>query len=85
MRDHARSPYQGGTFALVRHPEDSGCESVVQKYRQLLVTGDTTFVDLPLNRLLECWQTAAGEASHHAWLQSFRRRYLDLHESEEVR
>jgi hypothetical protein len=85
MRDHARSPYQRGTFVLVRHPEDRGCESIVQAYQTLLVAGDTTFVDLPLSRLLDCWQSVAIEASRRNWLQSFRERYLDLHESEAAR
>lgn len=85
MRDHARSPYQHGTFVLVRHPEDRACVAIVQGYRQLLVPGDATFIDLPMDRLLTRWEGAALLESNNAWLRAFRQRYLSLEDSASAR
>lgn len=85
MRDHARSTYQHATFALVRHPEDRACESIVRAYRELLAPADATFVDLPLDHLLERWQSAALSDAQRTWLSAFRQRYLSLEASETAR
>jgi hypothetical protein len=78
QRDHARSPYQHGTLMLVRHPEDTSCTSIVGKYQQLLLQGDQTFIDMPMDRLVATWQSAAIDERSRAWLQAFALRYLDL-------
>jgi hypothetical protein len=85
MRDHARSPYQHGTLVLVRHPADLACAPIVKAYQRLLVPGDATFIDLPLDRLLERWQSAALTEPRIAWLRAFRERYLSLDQSEAAR
>ncbi|MEZ4266748.1 MAG: hypothetical protein R3F39_10250 [Myxococcota bacterium] len=82
LRDHRGSPYEHGTLVLVRHPLDRSCERVVDGYRRLLVDGDQTFVDYPLDRLVAGWrQVEAGEACTR-WLADLEKRYLDLHASE---
>ena len=79
VRDHPGSPYVDCKLMLVRHPEDRDCRRVVEGYRQLLVPGDQTFIDLPLDELLERWEAAGAGAHHDSWLSELRRRYLDLY------
>jgi len=63
---------------LVRHPGDHHCVSAVQGYQELLREDDDTFIDLPLDRLLEVWEGVSLDAELQEWLARFRLRYLDL-------
>ena len=40
---------------IVRHPEDTECETNVNMYRSCLKPGDRTFVDIPLDKLLSAF------------------------------
>lgn len=82
VRDRPGSPYAACRLALVRHPEDNACSKVVAGYQALLKPGDDTFVEWPLNTLLDRWTAAGSGAQHAGWLGELRRRYLDLHLSE---
>jgi hypothetical protein len=73
LRDHPRSSFVEGRLVLVRHPGDESCGRVVAGYQELLVPGDTTLVDWPLDRLLAVWEGVAPERG--AWLRAFRERY----------
>ena len=78
LRDRAGSPYAACRLALVRHPEDWDCAGVVAGYRELLKPEDDTFLDLPLDELLDRWAAGEPGAPHDGWLGELRRRYLDL-------
>lgn len=81
MANHARSPYAAGRFALVRHPGDTDCAKVVGRYQELLKSEDQTFIDLPLDRLMQEFEQALS-ADCADWLAKFKLRYLDLAASE---
>jgi hypothetical protein len=81
MANHKRSPYEVGRFALVRHPGDTDCAKVVGRYKELLKPEDQTFIDLPLDRLIESFEKALTSDGKD-WLAKFKLRYLDLAESE---
>ncbi len=81
MLQHPASPYTRGRLMLVRHPGDSPCADVVAGYRRLLRPADTTFVDMPLDRLVSEWKVAGGEETAD-WLDKFEMRYLRLDDSE---
>ncbi len=85
MRDHGGKRFGHGALMLVRHPMDFACAPIVEGYRRLLVDGDTSFVDMPMDRLVGRWQAALGGDECGAWLRSFAQRYLSLAESEGFR
>ena len=68
--------YGTGMLAVVYHPEDSRCESVIEGYRQLL-RDEATFSALHLRDIVSAWKPLAGE-----WLSKFEERYLALERSE---
>lgn len=80
LRKHRDSKYGHGRLMLVRHPGDVECARIVDGYRSLLKPGDDTFIDMPLDRIVDGWSKVIG-AEHRAWLDAFRLRYLDLHRS----
>lgn len=70
--------YRAGHVAVVHHPLDGKCSSIVAGYRSLL--RDASMVhDLPLDVLLANYERAEASAQ---WIQHFRVRYLDLQRSE---
>ena len=84
-RDHllaialARKPgWAQGRLALVRHPLDRECETTAAGYQQLLRDGDDTFLDVPLDRLVQAWEQVARTDAERSWLAAFRLRYMDL-------
>jgi len=79
---HPRSAYTAGRFALVRHPQDRDCAGVVAQYRALLKDPDESFLDLPLDRVVDTWQRALPAACSE-WIAGLRLRYLDLGASDE--
>ncbi len=78
----ARYKYSGGRLVLVRHPDDDVATLTVRDYCQLLVPDDTTFVDMPLDRLVNAWSSVVAGTPEQAWLAAFHARYLDLQQSE---
>jgi hypothetical protein len=82
MRCHPRSPYAESRLLLVRHPLDAACARITATYRTLLQADDDSFIDLPLDRLLDLWTQCPLPEIHTTWLGDFRRRYLDLTASE---
>lgn len=83
MLRHPASRYSSGQLALIRHPEDLTCAETVVGYRQLLQR-DNTFIDLPLDRLIEAWRSVVStdEINNDAWLTNLEERYLRLENSE---
>jgi hypothetical protein len=73
LRDHPDSSFVEGRLLLVRHPGDEACGRITAGYRELLVPGDETLADWPLDRLLEVWEGAAPEQG--TWLGALRERY----------
>ena len=63
---------------LVRHPLDSECAATVAGYRDLLKPNDRTFLDYPLDRLIELSGQAIGFGQWEHWLAGFKTRYLDI-------
>lgn len=82
LRDHASSPYQRGTLMLLRHPQDHACARTVEGYRALLKSGDSSFIDMPLDRLVGTWREALSDGTRREWLDDLHQRYLDLAASE---
>jgi hypothetical protein len=82
MRCHPRSPYAESHLLLVRHPLDLACARITAAYRTLLRSEDDSFIDLPLDRLLDLWTQIPLPEAHTTWLSDFRWRYLDLAASE---
>jgi PD-(D/E)XK nuclease superfamily len=72
------SPWARGRIALVRHPLDDSCRQVAADYMSLLHPDDRTFLDLPLDRLIDTWARVVQTSHHRQWLADFRLRYLDL-------
>lgn len=81
MRDHASSRYAKGRLMLVRHPGDGSCDEVVRGYQRLLCDDDSTFVDMPLDLLVERFRAAELNQEQRRWLDAFELRYLDLERS----
>ena len=77
LQVHPGSPYETGTFMLVRHPEDETCASVAEGYRELLQP-KASFNDVPLDWLIEKFETTELTKNEREWLMAFRVRYLDL-------
>lgn len=77
------SHYAEGYFMLVRHPQDKHCEKAVGNYRELLKPEDESFIDCPLDRMVDVIAGAAREDEQARWIADFKRRYLDLELSEE--
>ena len=71
--------YASGKLMLVRHSEDLACAQVVDGYRQLLKPKDSSFIDMPLDKLISIWASAMTKQEHKSWLENFRGRYIDLH------
>ena len=78
LLNHPGSEYETGMLAVVYHPEDSRCESVIEGYRQLL-RDEATFSALHLKDIVSAWKPLAGE-----WLSEFEERYLALEKSEHL-
>ena len=74
---HPNSKYAEGRLAVVYHPEDRRCESIIRGYRDLLNDTDTTFCHFNLAEIVSAWESLAGE-----WLSKFHQRYLALEDSE---
>ena len=83
MRDQKRSSYTTGFFMLVHHPGNLEEKSIVTNYRALLKPGDHTFIDMPLDHLMELW-TPIVDSTTQRWLAEFKLRYLDLFASKEA-
>lgn len=77
MRDRAGSPYRHAALMLVRHPLDYDCARTVEGYRTLLRPEDRSFIDMPLDVLVERWRDAVG-ADDEAWIEGLHTRYVDL-------
>jgi len=82
--DHPESRYSRGRLMLLRHPGDKSCADAARSYQELLLPGDGTFVDMPLNRLADWIATLDLDDGHAAWLDALRLRYLDLAASQEA-
>jgi hypothetical protein len=80
---HLESPYSRGRLMLLRHPDDEKCAEVSRNYQRLLRSGEYTFVDMPLNRLMDFVDNVDQHGDHRDWLAAFRLRYLDLSASKE--
>ena len=78
MVKHRDSPFHHGSLMLLRHPGDGHCTAAAAAYRDLLRRGDRTFLDMPLDALLETWQAVTLSDEIQAWLDRFHLRYLDL-------
>jgi hypothetical protein len=76
--NHRDSRIHHGRLMLVRHPGDHHCLSAVQGYQELLREDDDTFMDMPLDRLVEVWEGLPLADELQEWLARFRLRYLDL-------
>jgi hypothetical protein len=85
MRDHSAQRYGHGALMLVRHPQDDSGAAIARGYRQLLREGDPSFIDAPMDQLVERWRAALGADERGAWLSSFRQRYLALADSQASR
>jgi len=76
--------YASGKLILIRHPADAKTATAVAGYQRLLKDTDTTFVDMPLDRLMTHWAPMVAGTAHERWLSEFDRRYVNLAGSEEL-
>jgi hypothetical protein len=83
-RDQPGSSFPNGRLMLVRHPEDRSCERIVIAYSKLLREGDDTLIDMPLDRLITLWRTAASTEAQRSWLTALQERYVDLEKSQQL-
>lgn len=74
MLRHPNSPYRRGALAVVFHPDDTRCLSVLEGYRSLL-QDQSTLTTHTLGAVVDAWRPLAGGAS---WLDAFHQRYVDL-------
>ena len=81
VREHHKSPYGISQLMVVHHPEDRQCRQVLDGYRRLLRDGDDTLLEMPLDRLVDCWSPLVDDERHQEWLAAFRLRYLELDKS----
>jgi hypothetical protein len=84
LRDHPTSNCASARFILVRHPLDRDCAETVAGYRRLLNADDSTFVDPPLDSLVDAVGESVRDERGRRWVAEFRLRYLDLRASEEA-
>jgi len=77
------SRYTSGRFMVVYHPLDLECREALAAYKDLLKPNDTTFVEMPLDSLVELWNSAGSPTEQKVWLNMFSLRYLDLQASED--
>lgn len=82
LRRHPNCPDTTGRVMIIRHPSDIECAGAVAGYRGLLHHVDASFVDAPLDNLLDAWTQPAAEAGKSTWIDYLRVRYLDLTGSE---
>ena len=83
LRHHPKSLYAYGLLMLVRHPEDRQCAKIAHNYSKLLKTEDNSFLDYPLNKIVDIMESGLQKTCHKSWLVDFRKRYIDLSGSEE--
>ena len=81
MRLAPGSDYASGWFMLVYHPMDLKCVTALKEYKTLLKTDDRSFIDVPLDKLLELWKTVMITDAEKQWLADFSLRYLNLEAS----
>lgn len=77
LLQHPHSPYTTGRLAVVYHPVDTSCASVLADYTALL-DDTTTLHDLPLDRFIEAMRP---EPALDVWCDAFHLRYLALERS----
>ena len=64
---------------VVHHPGDQRCRDSIDGYRRhLSPAGSATFLDLPLDAIVEAWAPLVSGTSHEGWLRDFEDRYLRL-------
>jgi hypothetical protein len=83
MQHHSQSSYSTGFLMLVRHPADTQCAEAVDVYSKLLKPQDKSFLDYPLDKLVDKIELCLENASAKIWLNEFRKRYLNLTLSED--
>ncbi len=76
--------YITGALMLIRHPADTKTASAVESYSKLLVDRNTTFIDMPLDQVVDRWVPVVAGAGNQQWLSEFDRRYVDLSGSEHL-
>jgi len=81
LEQHRSSDYEKCRLMLVRHPEDLECEKITENYQDLL-KGERRFIDMPLDKLIERWQSCSLDETSENWLNVFHRRYLNLNQSD---
>lgn len=78
---HPQSQHEVGHVMVVHHAGDAECTRVIAGYRGLLVQPDTSFIDAPLDAIVERWGSCTRTESERAWLSAFALRYLALDRS----
>lgn len=81
VRRHPRPSVDVARLLVVHHPQDQGCERVLNGYRKLLRDDQDSLLSLTLEALIAAWSTALDDANHRRWLDDFSLRYLELDKS----
>jgi hypothetical protein len=72
-----------GRLVVIRHQGDNRCAETISQYRKLLEAPDDSFLDLPLDVLVDAWLPLVT-GTNAEWLNDFRTRYVDLSWSQSV-
>jgi hypothetical protein len=77
--------YDEARCAVVYHDDDLSCTNAIDAYCQhLRPEVRHTLLRWPLRTVMAAWSVAATAGSQRAWLAAFRRRCVDLSESDEA-
>lgn len=82
LHNHSESKYTDGQLMLIAPRDDEACWSAAREYQRLLRTNDTSFLDLTLDSFVDLIAAGIESPDEVTWLADFRRRYINLHESE---
>jgi hypothetical protein len=78
LRFHPDSIYNRTRLMLVYHPADVYCARNFVNYKNLLRNDDDSIISFSLDQIVDRWMFLANESYHKKWLESFKRRYIDL-------
>jgi hypothetical protein len=82
---HPSSPYAHGQLMLVAPRADEASWSAAEAYRHLVSADDRSFMQFDLEEFVDGIAAAPLRTDEQNWLRDFRRRYVDLTESEAAR
>ena len=78
LRFHPKSKFNRTRLMFVYHPEDVNCAHNILYYKNLLRDDDDSMFSLSIDQIVDRWLSVAKKDDHKKWLESFKKRYIDL-------